>query len=1628
MSLKTKTTLGIATSCAILWNILMLNVSAYAQLKADFTPGKTSDCESLITKFVDNSSGNPVSWKWDFGNGFTSTDQSPSAAYTSPGVYKVTLTVKNATGNTSAATKTVTVWEKPKPDFTAGPATGCMPLNVSFTDKSDPVDGKITTYTWDFGDGTVGTGKSPVHTYNNVLSPTVTLTVTNSNGCTASKRISNLVNVSAALLPDFSLSDQFLCTVPGTLTIKNTTTGPGNLSYKWDLGDGTIVTEKNPSAHNYTKKGTYQVKLTVTSDKGCIADKTSEAVNVANFTSDFQLPAKVCENNFATITVKNTPQADKVSWSVDKGTITGDGVNAYFFPAGIGIAKITMTADYGKCQEKITKDINIIAAPKAAFVSEIKPICDAPVTVKLTNKSEGANSWNWDFGDGQTSTQQNPTVTYKSLGSFNIKLTANSSSGCAITTENTVTLAKPEVYAFASVPEGCIGLTTTFSSYVSNGDSIISYEWDLGDGSPKSAAANPTHTYSNEGTYPVSLTYVTKNGCKGTVSLHSYNAIRVYKRPKPDFSSPEAPEICGNNMVHFKGTTDVGDSWTWDFGDNTGAGYSQNTQHSYRKPGTFTVSLTVSNFSCSEKVTKTAYITAITPFARFSLQSIDCNNRTELRFDEKSLGNITSWKWSWGDGKEESYTTKSKLVKHIYAKTGTYKVKLTVSDGNCTSTDSMNVKVYAPSSITIAADKTTLCGSDTLTPEITAISKEIYGLNVWNYSWTSSDGTPANWYGNNYRNITFTNLQPGVDTIRFIAYNLQGCPDTSNRVIVKVHGPVAKFALPTVPECRGSELTFTDKTDVTKGKPIKTWLWEFGDGTPAREYTAPPFRYTYERSGVFYPKLTVTDQDGCMSTASGPHLQVNGPNADFVPNLSLIPPGGDIQFFNYTTVTGGTPSYHWDFGNQATSTEYSPKQNFPNKGLYTIKLLVKDNNGCSDSAKKQIKVSTVSADFTVTTAFVNNSGCPPVIARFTNKSINYASAYWDFGDGSFSTISNPSHTYTYAGIYKVKLKVTGEAGNEDIFEQNVEVKGPYGTITTSSNGGCMTKEIEFKVSAVAAVNFAWDFTDGIVTETTDSTIKHTFRNPGIYKPRLILSDEAGCKGSAFLDDPIVIDKLDVSMTPSTQLVCDEGWVSFQPKLNSFSVDELKKEAKYEWTYDKGVKAENERTPNARFYVDKTQTYQFTFTTTTAYGCTQTVSDSVFVRPKPAATIIGPSQACLNVPVSFEGQINQSEVVTWNWSFSNNNTANLQQPAEQVYNQTGTSETRLIVKSENGCIDTAYHNIQILPIPVINASAGSNMLCLGAGTTLNASGGVTYRWSSSDKLSDTTSATLQVKPSRNTTYNVIVTDANGCVNTDEVSIRVVQPFNMTASKDTAICLGEQLQLWVSGADKYVWNGQGLDNYSSAMPYATITAAGKYIYNVSGQDADGCFTVDTSLTVTVHAPPVVDAGSDQVVMAGKPVILGGNSSTDIVKWNWSPSQYLNCATCPSPEALPNLSTTFTVEAENIYGCKATDEVFVKITCDQGAIFLPTAFSPNRDGKNEWFYPKGRGVKEVVSMRIFDRWGSLVFERAHFQINTATAGWDGTWKNEIAPIGSYVYAVETMCEDGGKFMFTGAVTIIR
>lgn len=150
--------------------------------------------------------------------------------------------------------------------------------------------------------------------------------------------------------------------------------------------------------------------------------------------------------------------------------------------------------------------------------------------------------------------------------------------------------------------------------------------------------------------------------------------------------------------------------------------------------------------------------------------------------------------------------------------------------------------------------------------------------------------------------------------------------------------------------------------------------------------------------------------------------------------------------------------------------------------------------------------------------------------------------------------------------------------------------------------------------------------------------------------------------------------------------------------------------------------------------------------------------------------------------------------------------------------------------------------------------------------------------------------------------------------------------------------------------------------------------------------------------------------------------------MVKWTWSPATYLNCTNCQSTITTPRSAITYTVTAATQYGCEAKGSINISLTCIQGNLFIPTGFTPNKDKLNDTFYPLGRGIKLVKHFIIFNRSGQIIFEKANFNVNDASAGWNGTFKGIEAQSGVYVYMIEVECDTGDIFSAKGTITLVR
>ncbi len=175
------------------------------------------------------------------------------------------------------------------------------------------------------------------------------------------------------------------------------------------------------------------------------------------------------------------------------------------------------------------------------------------------------------------------------------------------------------------------------------------------------------------------------------------------------------------------------------------------------------------------------------------------------------------------------------------------------------------------------------------------------------------------------------------------------------------------------------------------------------------------------------------------------------------------------------------------------------------------------------------------------------------------------------------------------------------------------------------------------------------------------------------------------------------------------------------------------------------------------------------------------------------------------------------------------------------------------------------------------------------------------------------------------------------------------------------------------------------------------------------------------------PTVNAGADVTISAGASVQLQPNASTDVVSYAWSPAFQLSCTHCISPIATPKTTTTYKVTASNVIGCATTDDVTITILCTGNNVFIPNTFTPNGDGINDMFYPRGTGLFSIKSLRIFNRWGNMVFAKTNMTPNDASQGWDGKSNGKQVLADVYTYMAEVYCENNTLITINGNVTVV-
>lgn len=212
-----------------------------------------------------------------------------------------------------------------------------------------------------------------------------------------------------------------------------------------------------------------------------------------------------------------------------------------------------------------------------------------------------------------------------------------------------------------------------------------------------------------------------------------------------------------------------------------------------------------------------------------------------------------------------------------------------------------------------------------------------------------------------------------------------------------------------------------------------------------------------------------------------------------------------------------------------------------------------------------------------------------------------------------------------------------------------------------------------------------------------------------------------------------------------------------------------------------------------------------------------------------------------------------------------------------------------------------------------------------------------------------------------------------------------------------------------------------------PLQVYRAAGTFTVQTVAINSSGCR--DTAYQdILVNPIPSVTLPSVITTQQATPVLIPAVYSDVMASYQWNSPEGLSCNTCPQPMANPKGNTKYNVTFVDRNGCRNTGEVQVIVLCNNDNIFVPNTFSPNGDGNNDVFYVRGKGLSRVKTLRIFNRWGEVVFERNNFSVNDASQGWNGTVKGTKATPGVYVYQVEIFCDNSQVIKFEGNVALIQ
>ncbi|CAG5079813.1 PKD domain-containing protein [Parvicella tangerina] len=849
---------------------------------AGFT--NTTVCEGTATDFTDTSvdATGIATYEWDFTDDGTidSPAQNPSFTYPTAGNYDATLIVTSNGGCTDTLTQSVTVNESALASFSQTDV--CEGNTMSFNDLSSSPSGTITNWDWDFGDGTgTSIAQNPTYDYASAGSYDVVLSVQSTGGCSDDTTIA--VNVYANPVADFVVDN--VCDGETYDFVDSSNPSGSTITiWEWDYeSDATVDFSGQNGSNLYSSAGNYDVTLYVETQEGC-SNSVTQTVEVYDLpVADFTA-AQECQGTSIQFTDQSSSTDGTITnWDWDfqtNGSIdnTQQNPSHVMGAAGSYTTTLTVTTDLG-CTDDFSSTVVVDPLPTADYAWS--DVCDGNAMSFTDNSSVASGSitnYQWDFGDFTgSSTNQNASYTYTGSGTYDVVLAVTTDQGCVGSQTYTVEVFENPVVAFTYADE-CDGDAVSFAdnSNIYTATSAT-YDWDFtSDGTTDFTGLAIDHTYPSDGSYFVTLSVLTSEGCTGEAT----EEVVIHPLPIPAFTGQN---LCQGSTVDFTNTSSISSgsivSQFWDFGNgNTSAALEPS--ETFGAEGVYNVVLeTTSDQGCAASTSSPIEVYPI-PNAQFITADV-CDESNVSFTDFSNVSNtyttnsIVSWDWDFGT--TPATGAQGQFANHTYDGPGTYTVTLDVeTNRGCTDSYQYDVTVYPNPEVSFESPNPDGCTE--WCPTINNTSSIASGTNS-SYLWNMGDGTvltdenPAHCFTN-------TSLVDVSYTVSLTVTSDFGCTTslTESDFITVYPEPVAEFSHdPIVGDIYNPTIEFTNESLIADLNS-----WNFDDlGSSTEEH--PTFTFPDQDSGIYEVCLYVETFNGCTNYVCH-NVEIEGYSNIFVPN------------------------------------------------------------------------------------------------------------------------------------------------------------------------------------------------------------------------------------------------------------------------------------------------------------------------------------------------------------------------------------------------------------------------------------------------------------------------------------------------------------------------------------------------------------------------------------------------------------------------------------------------------------------------------------------------------------------------------------------------------------------------